>query len=122
MSIKMSYWEAPAFRHSKTIEQVLNEICVDLDVDMKDILKLDRSQPLIDKRHIMMYVLNVYCRLTTTRVAELLKRDHSSIIHAKKKVENLDLLKEYKANFKKFLVVSIINEKQYRYEANINRC
>lgn len=110
----MSYWEAPAFRHSKTIEQVLNELCYDLDVNFDDVLKLNRSQPLIDKRHIIMYVLNVYCRLTTTRVAELLKRDHSSIIHARKKVENLNLLKEYKANFLKFSIVTLINEKQIK--------
>lgn len=107
----MNYWVAPQFNQVKSMKNVLNDLCIDLDTDLIKLRSKSRSRHLADKRHIALYVLNKHLGLTTKKSGELLNRDHASVIHACYKVENLSLCS---GEFNKYKLVTISDVKQIK--------
>ena len=112
MNEKINYIAFPDLSPAKTIDNVIQELCHELGTDLYSLNKKNRERELVDKRHIFMYVLNKYLRLTTIRVGEITERNHCTVIHACYKVENLKLLNNYATNFKKYTLIKLLNEKQ----------
>ena len=54
-----------------------------------EILHESRKQHISDWRHIAIYYLRFNGEMTTTQVAAIIKRDHSTITHAVKKINQL---------------------------------
>ena len=107
----MNYWIAPDLNVRKDIETVLKELCIDLEIELVKLKSKSRLREIADKRHIALYVLYKNLGLTTIRSGEILNRDHSTVIHAIRKVENLSLCG---GGFDKYKIVTITDEQQIK--------
>ena len=111
MNNNLNYWVAPDLKIKKDIETVLKELCIDLEIELGKLKSKSRLREIADKRHIALYVLYKNLGLTTLRSGKLLNRDHASVIHAVRKVENLSLCG---GGFDKYKMVTITDERQIK--------
>lgn len=82
-----------------------------------------RSHKYTHNRHSIIFVLNKYKRyfnhLNKSRIAELIKQDHSTIIHAIKSIENTIYLKNERDIDSKILPILEEIEKNFKIYFNI---
>jgi chromosomal replication initiator protein len=97
-------------KHKKNIEdkkaeQIISQVCYFCGIDEKSLKQNSRKEKIVECRHIAMYIVYKCCQsFTISKIAEMFGRHHSSLLHAKKSVENL--LKtniKYKKNYSDFI-------------------
>ncbi len=71
-----------------TLKQILNYVCEKQEVNKKKVLGKGRSQEIALARQVVMYLCRELTSLSLKKIgAELGKRDHSTVIHACKIIE-----------------------------------
>lgn len=73
-----------------TPDLILGEISRYFDLPMEEILSLKRDRPLVDARHIAMYLCRELTDLSLPRIGQRFGgRDHSTVMHATSKIRTL---------------------------------
>ncbi len=72
-----------------TPERIIEAVCKYYSVSEKDILSSVRSREYTVPRQLAIYLTREICGYSTTKVGEAFKRDHSTVMHACKKVEQM---------------------------------
>ena len=89
----MNYWIIPDLksqtRHVKDFkaDDFINKVCWHFGITRTSLMGRSRLRVLADARAIIGYVFVKHFNMTTLASANLLKRDHSTIIHYTKKVK-----------------------------------
>jgi chromosomal replication initiator protein len=68
--------------------RIVEIICKYFDVGIYDLYSNSKKTPLVNARHWIMYILYKYKLLNLVESSKIVKRDHSTAIHAIKKIEN----------------------------------
>lgn len=74
---------------SITIEDVINTVSRRYGVSTADILSAKRNREVMIPRQIAMYLAREICSASTTRIGEIFGRDHSTVLHACEKAEEM---------------------------------
>lgn len=85
----MNYWVMPQINRIRTVEQMLEEICLDLEVPIEKIKSKSRLRELADKRAIVCYLFYRVLRLNSVATGKLVNRNHATAIVSCYKVEGL---------------------------------
>lgn len=73
-----------------TPDLILAEIARYFDLDVEEILSMKRDRPLVDARHIAMYLCRELTDLSLPRIGQRFGgRDHSTVMHATSKIRTL---------------------------------
>ena len=72
-----------------TPEKIIEAVAKCYSVTPKDILSNDRSREYSVPRQLAIYLTRELCSFSTTKIGEAFKRDHSTVMHACKKVETM---------------------------------
>jgi hypothetical protein len=73
-----------------TILRIQQAVCIHLDVTMTDLLAHRRAAKLVRKRHIAMYLASALTGRSLPEIGRAFgNRDHTTILHAKRKVASL---------------------------------
>lgn len=91
----------PSKSNEITPNTIIQVVCEQFDVREEDIFSKKKNAEIVTPRHIIMYLCRKYTDMNYINIADLLKRtDHSTVIHACKKMENdLASNKELKNKF-----------------------
>ena len=71
------------------IRVIIKEFAELAEVKPEDFIKRDKSQPIADWRHVMIFSMKLYTGLSYPKIGLIMKRDHSTIIHAVKMGEKI---------------------------------
>jgi len=71
------------------VRVVLKEFAALIDATPEDLIKQDRSQTIARCRHILIFSLKLHTGLSYPKIGLILKRDHSTIVHAVKMGEKI---------------------------------
>ena len=95
-------------------KEIITYICTYYKVKYDDLLSNSRKQPLTTVRHITATLLMDNTDLNLNEIGKILNRDHSSILHAHKKIDiYFEVDKRFKLQFEHFLFKSRFNYKTY---------
>ncbi|MBQ3668154.1 MAG: chromosomal replication initiator protein DnaA [Clostridia bacterium] len=72
-----------------TPEKIIEAVAKSYHVDPKDILSPVRSREFTVPRQLAIYLTREMCGFSTTKTGEVFKRDHSTVMHACKKTEQM---------------------------------
>ena len=72
-----------------TPEKIIEAVAKCYSVTPKDILSNDRSREYSVPRQLAIYLTRELCSFSTTKIGEAFKRDHSTVMHACKKAEEM---------------------------------
>ena len=75
-------------RREITVDSIVNDVCQEYGVNFLDLITPCRKRELIEPRHVIMYVLKTFKLLSFEQIGQLFNRDHSTVVHARKAVEN----------------------------------
>lgn len=97
-------------------QSILSIVCRVHKVDIEDFVRLRRGRELVDARFQFAAVFRLQFYYTLSKVAGLLSKDHSSIIHAIKKHKDFyDTISSYKSQY-----VKVLNEIEKEYPGILN--
>lgn len=65
-----------------SVEFICDFVCKYFDVSKSDIIKKGRKPDIVKPRHIYCFMAAKHTRLSLKEIASLIKRDHTSVIHA----------------------------------------
>jgi chromosomal replication initiation ATPase DnaA len=68
---------------------VIKEFAELIDAKPNDLIKQDRSQTIARCRHVLIFSLKLHTGLSYPKIGLIMKRDHSTIIHAVKMGEKI---------------------------------
>jgi len=88
MNRKINYWVAPQLEF-KNPEDYVARICNEFGITRSEILGSSRLRNIADARAILSYLLHKRLKMTSLAVGKYLGRNHATVLHACKKVENL---------------------------------
>jgi len=71
-----------SFRFGLTKEEILRIIAEENSVNVEDILTRSRKKELVNARHTYSSILKRYYGYTYVRIADIMKKDHTTIIHS----------------------------------------
>tara|TARA_R100001530_G_scaffold101002_1_gene70231 strand:+ start:107 stop:469 length:363 start_codon:yes stop_codon:yes gene_type:complete len=102
-------WFAPSAYYEGgqpvTIDTVLNDVAHAFNVTKKEMTSKSRKRPFTDARHLAMYLINQHLNRTQEATGEIFDRDHSTVNHANKSVNNrMDTDKKYRTLVNKIIV------------------
>ncbi len=74
----------------KALKLIRDQVCLNYGVSAQDIISGSRKRPLVIARHIAMYVSSILCPHASLKSIGSVygNRGHTTVIHAKKSVEN----------------------------------
>ena len=72
----------------KKVSSIINAVEEFTDVKISEIVMRSRIVKFSKPRHILNYLLATETKLTLTEIGKITKRDHTSVIHSKKTIEN----------------------------------
>lgn len=72
----------------RALRRVLQLVSRELGVQQKHIMSTVREERIVIARHLCAWLLYYGEKLTLTQIAELLKRDHSSVLYAIQNIED----------------------------------
>lgn len=89
----VSYFAAPALyviniKPKRKKEDIILSICSKYEVEFSELVEHKRTRHLVFIRHLIMYVLREKTDLTLLQIGQILDRDHTSVIHAIRMIEN----------------------------------
>lgn len=70
-------------------DAVIKVICEHFEFSFEQILKQDRRRKIVFARNCLVYFLFKYTRMSKVAIGELLERDHTSVIHSLKALQDL---------------------------------
>ena len=71
-------------------KKVIDTICTYFNINIKDLIGAKRQKELVLPRHITMYILSEYLKLTVEKIGGMLgNRDHTTVMHGRDKIKNL---------------------------------
>ena len=73
---------------ARTIDEIISDA---FGVDVCELRSKSRDRNHVEARHFAMYYRNMYMREPTTQIGQRYNRDHSTVIHARKTVQDLIL-------------------------------
>jgi len=76
--------------------QIIDAVSNDLQIDVKDITGGLRVREYVEARFFAMYFIQKYTGLSLEKTGLLFDRDHSSVHHAKKTIDDLKDQKKYR--------------------------
>lgn len=82
---------------------IIEEVCIYFGVPKHRVSLRTRTQEIVLSRHFSMLMLSIYTHLSLRLIGELFKRDHSSVLYAKRTVKGYISAKadnKYKAYYK----------------------
>ena len=83
---------------------ILDAACHFFKVSEADLFSRTRERRVLWPRHITMYIMNMHTGKTLSDVGRLFNRDHTTVINAKKQVEDLRLTDPgFRSLFDRFL-------------------
>jgi chromosomal replication initiator protein len=93
----MNYMAIPGYKNANQTarisvtdkDQVIRIVCEHFDYSFEQLLKQDRRRNLVFARNCLYYFLFKYTRMSKVAIGELLKRDHTSVIHSLKALQDL---------------------------------
>ncbi|MCR5109106.1 MAG: chromosomal replication initiator protein DnaA, partial [Lachnospiraceae bacterium] len=71
-----------------TPEYILDVVCDHFNITKEEILSTKRESEIVTARQIIMYLCNKYTNYPSTKIGSILKKDHSTILHGVKKIED----------------------------------
>lgn len=81
-------------------EVVTDVVCRVLNINYEDVFKDTRVRPIVEARHISMYLCCMYSELTLPKCGRFFNRDHSTVIHAKRVIGGyLQMDVDFRAKF-----------------------
>lgn len=83
----MNYYTAPALKAS-TPEAIISKICDQYGVNPEYMVIRKRTKELVFPRHLAMYVIKKRTGLPVTAIGKIFNRDHTTVIHAVRMIEN----------------------------------
>ena len=69
-------------------ERIIKAVKDNTSVSMEEIRSQKRTKHIVEARHLLNYCLRKYTYLTTLEVGKITNRDHSSVIHSTRVIEN----------------------------------
>jgi chromosomal replication initiation ATPase DnaA len=82
------------------LEKMLDNVCTILNVDKQEVISKNRKEDLVRARAIFSYIARER-KATFYAIADVLDRDHSSVIHLVKLAKNMDNYIKLKNDFEK---------------------
>jgi chromosomal replication initiator protein len=101
----MNYYSRPAVNYQKPriddlIDKVVNHFCI----NSEDLKSKKRFATINESRSILMYLIHKHCGKSSTETGKIFNRDHSTVLHACKKIEGfMEFDKDYKQLVNKFI-------------------
>lgn len=100
----INYWVYPGLSNTPnqiSIVKLINCIELVMGISEEGLKSKERLRDYIDARHIFMIFLRRHTKLSTTRIGEMLNRDHSTVVYGQKKAFNLlDVDQEFRERYK----------------------
>ena len=91
------YWTAPGIDSKLTPASLLQRISYVSGISEQDIKGKCRKREITDARHFFFYkALEIFPDMTKKSIGGILGKDHASVIHAKKNINNLKELRDSK--------------------------
>jgi chromosomal replication initiation ATPase DnaA len=72
-----------------SFEDIVEFICGITGESKKDVMKVSRKRELVVARHLIIYFSHHYCTISKSEIARRLEQDHTTILSAIKKVDDL---------------------------------
>ena len=72
---------------STRIDTILRIVCSSTGVSKRELLAANRSQKIVNARHVAMWLLRRHTFLSLPAIGRILHRDHSSVLHGVRRVE-----------------------------------
>jgi chromosomal replication initiator protein len=92
---------------SADAERIITTVCYDWGISKNDLFSPIRQRRFVVPRHICQFLLFEKCKMSYYGIARMFERDHTSIIHSRKLVNNF-LTAKYDNEIKSYL-----NSKQW---------
>ena len=103
-------------KYNELEQSILSIVCRVHKVNIEDFVRLRRGRELVDARFQFSAILRLQFYYTYTKIAELLSKDHSSIIHAIGKHKDFfETIGSYKSQY-----VKVLNEIEKTYPGLLN--
>ena len=87
-------WQQP--KHNAIAKAVFKDfgnyvqgVCDSVDMDVCELMSPTRSRRVVDLRHLLMYVGRKDFHMLTTEVGQFFDRDHTCVVHAVKKMNEM---------------------------------
>ena len=64
----------------------IDGVCAELNIAPSEVIGYNNNRRIADLRHVLMYVFRNEFMMTCMEVANLMKRDHATVVHAEKKI------------------------------------
>ncbi len=83
----MNYMTAPALIPLKELS-IIDNISKLYKVSVKDIKSRNKHRKIVEARQVIMYLLRTKLKYKSKKVGLIFKRDHATVLHAVKVIEN----------------------------------
>lgn len=89
MTIK-NYWTFPAVeRKEVNVDKLIEKVSAEFNVLPEQLKKKSRKRRLVDARSVLFYILHRRLGMGSVEAGKLFNRDHATVLHNCKKVDNL---------------------------------
>lgn len=98
-------------------EELIELVCSHFEVTPEQIRSKVRHSGIVIARQMAAYLLQYYTTLTTTKCGRMINRDHATVLHCVKVINNIKEIKDLKDVLEKITTVeNICNRKFIRYD------
>jgi chromosomal replication initiation ATPase DnaA len=70
-------------------QRIINIVCAEYETWPEKIFVPDRHRDLVEPRQVIHYLLNKYTKLTISKIGGLTNKDHATVLHSNKVINNL---------------------------------
>jgi len=109
MKTSISYWEAPIIFNKLNIEtRIMDAVSQTYNILKSDLIGKSQKRIYVIPRHTAMWLLEQKKAYSLEKIASLFNRDHSTVIHARRKInDEIDCQTEYGKTAQKLLSYEI---------------
>lgn len=84
---------------NKKVSLIINSACSIFSITEAELLSTSRRRDVVNARFACLFFVKEKTGWTITRVGKLFNRHHASVVHAMKKIEDIDYDPEFKKTF-----------------------